>query len=81
MITQEEINQIFQKITQYKTTHPNLMAMWEKYLTLKVEALNSCYNSCNIILNDIETGIQDDPNPETLIALTMVARAIRGNMA
>ena len=81
MVTQEEINALLEKLTQHKNTHPNLMAMWEHYLKLKVEAVNSCYKSCNEILAEIEQGNQDDPSAESLIALTMIARAIRGNTA
>lgn len=81
MVTQEEINALLAKIAQHKDTHPNLMTMWEHYLKLKIDAMNSCYKSCNEIISQIECGNQDDPTVETLIALTMVARAIRGNTA
>jgi hypothetical protein len=80
MITREEINTLLEKLAYHKDTHPNIITMWEHYLKLKIDAVESCYKSCNEIIAEIEQGNQDDPPVNALIALTIFGRAIRGNI-
>ena len=77
MINEEQINTLLTKIEERKTTHPNLMTVWEHYFKLKIKSLDSCYTYCNQLLNDIDEGNQDDPSPETLVTMTLLALAMR----
>ena len=79
MIDRTRLALLKDRLEEKRTSHPNLVSMWLKFLDLKVSALDSCIFSCEKLADDIDNDSQEDPSPEMIIAMFALARAMRSN--
>lgn len=65
----EEVNNVRNRLSRIKTTHPNIYKLWNTYIEKKIDSLNLLIRECNNVIDVIDNDNTPDLTHDNLLTL------------